>query len=69
MTFHSKIVRGRSTRSARSLVVGAATVNVDQTMKLSRKAACRGSLESDWAAVGRDLKKAVRRVSRELETA
>jgi hypothetical protein len=68
MTFHSKIVR-RPGRSAKSLVAGAATISIDQTMRLARKQMASGSIQSDWEAVGRDLARSVRRVKRELESA
>jgi hypothetical protein len=68
MTYHSKIVR-RPGRSAKSMVAGVATINIDQSMRLARKQMASGSIRSDWEAVGRDLKGAVRRVKREFESA
>lgn len=68
MTYHSKIVRHRG-RTAKSLAAGAATINIDQSMRLARKQIASGSLKGDWEAVGRDLKTSLRRVRRELESA
>lgn len=57
-------------RSAASLMAsGAATVNVYQRMSISRSRVAAGSIASDWKAVGADVKSAMMKVKRELESA
>ena len=69
MTYHTKIARSRKSRSGTGLMVsGAATINIDQSLRLVRKQISEGSPKEDWKAVGRDIAKAISELKREFET-
>ncbi len=71
MSYHLKVrIDGAKSRSSSGLMAsGAASVNVYQRMLLSRKRVAVGSIASDWKAVGADVKSALTKVKRELESA
>lgn len=71
MSHRSKVrIEGAKVRSSTGLMVsGAASVNVYQRMLFSRKRVAVGSIASDWKAVGADVKLALSKVKRELESA
>ena len=50
------------------MVSGAATINIDQSLRLVRKQISEGSPKEDWKAVGRDIAKAISELKREFET-
>ncbi len=67
----SKVARKRAAQRAgsfRIIVAGAATLNLDQRLTISRATVGR-TIKDDWDAVTRDFSRNVARVKRELEKA
>ena len=60
---------GKNMSSVGLMASGAASVNIHQRMALSRKRVATGSIASDWKSVGADVKSALTKVKRELESA
>lgn len=57
----------RHTRSAASLLVsGAATITLDQRIRVPAEGSTRKALEGDWDAIRSDYRRALMRVRREL---
>lgn len=71
MSHHLKVrIGAMKIRTSFDLMAsGAASVNVYQRMLLSRKRVGTGSIVSDWKTVGDDVKSALTKVKRELESA
>ncbi len=70
MGFETKISTRRERREAfESMISGIGSINIDQSMRLSRRRALDGSIASDWRAVGKDIAKAIEAVKSEKEAA
>lgn len=64
--FDSGIFGATSKASIRHMLIGAATINLYQNTKDIEKRVSQGSVQSDWCAVGRDLRKAIDESKREI---
>ena len=69
MTYKSRIGALPTRSRVRLLTEGVASIDLNQRMTVSRQHFSKGSIAGDWKAVGKDVKRAVRYIKHELETA
>ena len=63
-----KVSRSKMTK-AETIVSGAATITLDQSMTYAKRRTDTGSIAGDWFAVGRDVSRAISTVKREFKAA
>lgn len=70
MGFETRIMsRHERKRALESLISGASSINIDQSMRLSKRRILKGSIGADWRMVGKDISAAIESAKSEKEAA
>lgn len=68
MAFETKIsIRRERNEAFESMMSGIGSINIDQSMRVSKRRILGGSIAEDWRAIGRDIAKAIATVKSEKD--